>query len=310
MSVALPQGSYFARTLNGLGFIDKLYNTGNCLACDVTRGTPIVVDGINPFSGVNFVLQAGGKIAGKVTTASGGVPVAGAKIRFFNGAGSFLGETFTNGVGDYTSPGFPATTATDGYYVRTMNYAGLIDEIYNNARCAPCTLADGTRVPVTANTTRTGIDFALDGGGLIAGYIKDQATQSPIPGVTVAIYLAGTGTKVATTDPTDANGFYSISLPVGSYDVEPNPVAGFRPFVPTGLRTGGAFARSTVVVETGTETTGVGFALVACPPITVTPTTLTLATFGQLYSKSLVATGGTALTRSPSPTARRRPASA
>ena len=43
---AVPAGTYYLRTLNGLGYIDRVYDTDVCLACDVTRGTPIVVDGV------------------------------------------------------------------------------------------------------------------------------------------------------------------------------------------------------------------------------------------------------------------------
>ena len=157
--------------------------------------------------------------------------------------------------------------------------------------CAPCTIAQGTPITVVTAGIRTGVDFGLDAGGLVSGYVINQDTGAPIAGVTVAVYIAGTNTLVANTDATNTSGYYQISLPVGSYSFEPNPLPGFRPFVPASLRRG--FARSTVNVDTGTETTGVGFALVACAPITVSPATLPLAAQGQLYSSVFSASGGT-----------------
>lgn len=282
---AVPAGTYFARTANGLGFVDRLYDTDVCLACDPTRGTPIVVDGTNPVGGINFALTAGGRIAGTVTASAGGAAIAGSKVRFFNSAGSFLGQSFTNGVGAYVSPGLPP----GNYFVRTANTGGFVDELYLDAPCSPCNLSQGTAVTIVTAGLRTGIDFALDAGGLVSGYVTDQVTGSPIRGVTLSVYRASDGVLVATTDPTDANGYYQISLPVGTYQVEPNPVAGFRPAL-TGLR--GPLARSTVTVGTDTETTGIGFALVACTPITVNPSTLPLAAQGQLYSSTFTASGG------------------
>ena len=290
----LPAGTYFARTLNGLGYVDILFdqtqptilNGGVCLACDVTDGTPIVVDGTGETSGINFRLPAGGRIIGSVTTTSGGA-VAGATVRFFNTSGTVVGEVFTNGVGTYTSPGLPA----GNYFVRTINFAKLIDEVYPNVPCAPCVPSQGTAVTVTTGNTTPNINFVLDGGGLVSGTVIDQTTGAPIPGVTVAVYRASDGVLVATTDPTDANGYYRVSLPIGQYQLEPNPIAGFKPVVVPGLR--GPAARSTVNVDTGTETTGVGFALISCPAVTVNPATLPLAAKGQLYNTTLTASGGT-----------------
>ena len=290
--IAVPAGTYFARTSNGLGYVDRLYDTDVCLACDVTRGTPIVVDGTGATTGINFALTAGGRVTGSVTSAATGATVAGVKVRFFNSNGSFLGETFSNGVGVYTSPGLPP----GNYFVRTVNYSGLIDEVYNNVPCAPCALSQGTAVTIVTAGLKPGIDFALGAGGLVPGYVKEDSTGTPIPGATVGIYQTSDGiTKgilVATTDPTDSNGFYAISLPAGRYIIEPNPVAGYRPVAVNGLR--GPLARSTVTVETDTETTGIGFSLVACTPITVNPSTLPLAAQGQLYSSTFSASGGTA----------------
>lgn len=239
MSTGVPAGTYFART-SSFDYVNKLYDTGVCLACDVTRGTPITVDGIGATGGINFALTAGGHIAGTVTATTGGAAVPGSRIRLFNSSGSFIAQTFTNGVGAYITAALPP----GNYFVRTANTSGFIDELYNNAPCVPCTQSQGTAVTVVTAGLKGGIDFALDSGGLVSGFIKDQATGSPIKGVTVSVYRASDGVLVATTDPTDANGYYRISLPVGTYQVEPSAVAGFRPAL-AALR--GPAARSTVV---------------------------------------------------------------
>jgi hypothetical protein len=297
---ALPQGIYYARTLNGLGFVDVLYDQtlvqspplGVCLACDVSDGTPIALNGTEAKTGVNFALAAGGKISGTVTKAVGGAAVAGVKIRVFNSSFSFVAETFTNGVGAYTTPGLPA----GNYFIRTANTAGLIDTLYPNVACVPCAGAVENLVTVTNSNVTPNINFALSQGALISGTIRNQTTGAPLKGVTVSFFTPGApagALPVGTSDPSDATGYYQISLPAGSYEVAPNPIAGFRPVLAAGLLHR-PFARSTVTVETDTETTGIGFALVACEPVIVNPSTLPLAAQGQLYTATLTATGGTA----------------
>lgn len=296
---ALPPGTYYARTFNGLGFVDVLYDQtqvpllGVCLACDVTLGTPITFTGTETEakSGVNFSLAAGGKITGTVTRSSTGAPIAGVKIRIFNTSFAFVGETFTNGVGAYTTPGLPP----GDYFLRTANTAGLIDKLHPNAPCAPCTALQGTPVVVTNGNVTPNINFALGQGALVSGTIRNETTGAPLRGVTVSFFLSDAADAVAigTSDPSDATGYYQISLPAGTYFVAPNPVAGFRPALAAGL-THRPWARSTVTVETDTETTGIGFALVSCAPVTVNPSTLPLAAQGQLYNAVLTATGGVA----------------
>ena len=55
-SPALPAGTYFARTTNTRGFVDKLYNNIPCAGCVVTTGNPITVSVGSLTSGINFAL--------------------------------------------------------------------------------------------------------------------------------------------------------------------------------------------------------------------------------------------------------------
>jgi hypothetical protein len=55
----LPAGTYFARTENSRGFINKLYNNLTCPGCDVTTGTPITIVARADTPNINFALNAG-----------------------------------------------------------------------------------------------------------------------------------------------------------------------------------------------------------------------------------------------------------
>ncbi|HLA75990.1 MAG TPA: hypothetical protein VJU18_00265 [Vicinamibacteria bacterium] len=74
----LPAGSYYARTYRAAGYIDELHNNLPCVGtCNVTAGAGIVVSAGAITSGVDFDLQAGGRVSGTVTNAVSGTPLAG-----------------------------------------------------------------------------------------------------------------------------------------------------------------------------------------------------------------------------------------
>jgi hypothetical protein len=56
----LTPGTYFARTVSGLNYVNRLFNNLPCApACTVTTGTPIVVTAGSIHTGVNFALSPG-----------------------------------------------------------------------------------------------------------------------------------------------------------------------------------------------------------------------------------------------------------
>jgi len=121
----------------------------------------------------------------------------------------------TDGAGAYLSrSGLP----TGSYFVQTFNPGDLLDELYNDIPCIGfCQPTTGTPVPVTVAETTSGIDFALEPGGSIAGNVTNSATGLGVAGVTVQIYDAiGSFVESATTD---ATGDYETaeSLPTGTY---------------------------------------------------------------------------------------------
>src|SRR6185503_967721 len=75
-SPGLPAGTYFARTSNWLGYVNELYNDITCLGCDATNGAPIAITTGATAGGINFALAMGGRIAGTVTDAATGSPIA------------------------------------------------------------------------------------------------------------------------------------------------------------------------------------------------------------------------------------------
>ena len=82
----LPAGTYYARTSNVGGYVNRLYDGLPCPGtCTVTAGLPIVVAAGSTTNGVNFSLSAGGRITGTITDATTGSPLAGVTVSIFDG---------------------------------------------------------------------------------------------------------------------------------------------------------------------------------------------------------------------------------
>jgi hypothetical protein len=224
---ALPDGTYYLKTINTLGFVDKLYDNAFCPGggCPVVTGTPVVVAGTGTVGGKNFVLSTGGRISGNV--AGPGTPnfptiQFGTNVQIYNDTGVFLGSSTLDGSLNYTSFALPAGR----YYARTANSLGLIDQLYSGVACSPsCTITGGTPIDVVAGATTGGKNFTLTIGGNIAGTVRDQGTTSPIAQVRVTAFQAdGSPAKAGATN---ANGEYSIiGLPPGTYYLRTSIVNG------------------------------------------------------------------------------------
>jgi hypothetical protein len=75
-------------------------------------------------------------------------------------------------------------------------------------------------VSVSGNTT---VDFALIAGHILSGTVLNQSSN-PVAGADIDVSDATTGDKIYTaSDNTDANGYYQVVIPAGSYDVDFRP---------------------------------------------------------------------------------------
>ena len=179
------------------GYNDGTLNGVTVSAGQAATGKDITLTKIAPTKGT---------IKGTVKDTSS-APIGGVSIKVFN-------------AGDRTSPVGTATTAGDGsYQVGNLdpksydvvaNKTGYFDAEKNNNQVS----AGGTTTVDLTMTKWTG------GGtkGTISGTVTDSKTSSPISGVDVKIYQAGTSTLVDSKS-TDSNGIYSADLTAGSYDV-------------------------------------------------------------------------------------------
>ena len=258
-TVGLPTGTYFARTSSDTGFVNKLYNNVACTACAVTSGMPITVTAGSTTTGINFALDVGGRISGRVTDSATSAPLANIEIDIYDGCGQLVTFGFTDGAGNYTTfSGLPTGT----YYVLTFNFAGYIDEAYNNIACVRCSVTSGNPVTVTSGATTTGINFALARGTRISGTVTDSATSAKISNIGINI-LDATGTLVDSVV-TNLSGVYvSRSLPPGTYYAGTSNSIGYVNEIYNNILCPGcsAFSGTPITLTTGSDRSGIDFSL-------------------------------------------------
>ena len=227
----LPAGTYYVKTQTAYfsGYIDELYNDIPCpvtINCTVTTGTGIPVT-VGTTQTANFALSHGGSISGTVTDAGTLAGLSGLNIVVYTSTGLFVNSAVTAAGGTYTVVGLPTS---GNYFARTvvpstMNY---LDQLYNNLSCLNCSVTTGTPIGVTAGTTTSSINFALQAGGAISGVVTDAGTGFGILGaVTVQIY-ASSGSVVKSAATLACQASYTVNgLPTGTYYA--------RTFVPSAL---------------------------------------------------------------------------
>lgn len=266
VSGLLP-GTYYAVSENDQGLIDELYDDIPCpaLSCSATSGSPIVVVAGATTSGVDFALARGGRIAGSITSAGSGMPIAGALLAIYDAAGVHLGWSDpSDAAGRYRlGTGLPPGT----YRARTSNESGFIDELFDDIPCpgGGCSVSPGTPIVVAAGVTTSGIDFALDTGGRMAGRITSAASGAPLGGIYVGVY-ASTGNHVGWSSPTDAAGSYlTPALLPGTYFAETLNYQSFTDEIyddiPCPSGSCSVTSGSPIVVTAEATTSGIDFAL-------------------------------------------------
>lgn len=191
------------------------------LAADARRATWVArVDNVGAAGEIVILGGTATQLAGRVTRAVDGSPVASIVIGAFRDYGTFLsyvGTAQTNASGDYVLSIFPGEAAT--YYARTGDYVGQNLDVAMLAYAGvPCSVRDwyyinscvGTMTPIVPplGGSVTGIDFALPPTATIAGRVRSETSGAPVFGAQVTVY-DGSG-NTAGYQYTDAAGRYRV----------------------------------------------------------------------------------------------------
>jgi hypothetical protein len=261
----LPPGNYHVRTIAAgfvpLNYIAELYDDIQCWGCDVTTGAVVAVSSGGTTTGIDFALNVGGVIGGTVTDALTGSPLAGMSVRIYNSTATIATLAFTDSSGAYSVLGLP----TGSYFAHALGTTNHVGELYDNLLCvSQCIVTAGNSISVTAGSTTSNINFALDRAGSLAGTVTDSVSSATLNGVTVAAY-ATNGAWLASATTSGAGAYTITGLPAGTYHTRTFNRAGYHDEVydnlllcfPSCLPTSGAGVSVTAGITTG----GVDFAL-------------------------------------------------
>ncbi|MEM7131548.1 MAG: carboxypeptidase regulatory-like domain-containing protein [Chloroflexota bacterium] len=185
---------------------------------------PIAVRAPEIISGIDVDLALGGQIAGRITSASDGSPLASATVKLYDALESYFVQSIrTDSAGYYTSTGL-----YNGQYQlkfespRVGISASHIDAFYGGS----LNLVSSTPVAVSGTDLVRGINGMLNAkitqGGQITGTVSAVDTGLPLPSVLVVAYN-DQEVDVQTTY-TDSDGTYAlIGLADGDYRIQFRP---------------------------------------------------------------------------------------
>ncbi len=184
----LPTGTYFVRTLNFKHFIDELHDGIVCTAgvCNETSGTPVLLT-VGSQTQVNFALDKGAVISGRITEKNSGDSLNSMLIDLYDASGNHLNYEFPDTDGNYSSLiGLPQ----GNYFLKTINFNGFVDQLYDAFPCVAsrCNPLLGTPVFVEPDNNAQNVDFPLEKGSAISGRITESATGFPLSDVFVLMF--------------------------------------------------------------------------------------------------------------------------
>ena len=281
----LPSGSYTVEFAPGCGdvgsYLPQWYNdqssAGSANSVSVTDGSTT--------SGINGSLLPGGIVTGTVTAAVGGADLQGICVNASQTGGSGTGSATTAANGTYTVDNLPTGTYTvefsAGSCGNTGNYA---DQWYNSESSA----AAANPVSVTAGSTTSSINAAMEPGATIEGTVTAANGGADLSGICVFATISGGTTPVFAS--TGSNGAYSITgLAAGSYTVEFTAACGNSGSYADQWYNNASSQSSatTVVVGAGATATGINAAMVLTGSISGT---VTISGGGGLYLTCVTAT--------------------
>ena len=176
------------------GYITEYYQD----TYDSSLATPVSVTVPDNTPNINFTMDVGGTISGHVYQADGVTPISNVWI-VANSSSGYGYATSSSSDGSYTI----TSLGTDNYTLR-VSASGYITEYYQGTYDSSA----ATPVSVTAPNNTPNIDFTLDVGGTINGYVYQANGTTPISGALV----------FASKDTSPYNG-YSYTASDGSYTI-------------------------------------------------------------------------------------------
>ncbi|NQT83173.1 carboxypeptidase regulatory-like domain-containing protein, partial [bacterium] len=214
----LPAGTYYleANAPAG-GYAGEYYDNVGALVMNRSSATAIALGEGESQTGKDFALAAGGVIEGKVTDALTARGIEGVIVTVYEfDFGAVAGQTTTDSNGDYAVGNLPSGDYRISADAEAFTYTS---QYYDGQPMTEEGKAASTAVQVTAGTTASNINFALEDKTFISGTVTDDLSDpgTPIEGAVVTAYNADW--EPVESDTTAGDGTYEIHLEAGDYYV-------------------------------------------------------------------------------------------
>jgi len=213
-TLPLAPGTYYLRTNSGdLGYLDVVFGDLTSGANNPQGGTGVALTGGNGAENQDFSLVQGGRIKGRVTDGTNGIPRA--RVQIYSDAGGRVPVASAIAAGDGTFT--VARGLAAGKYFAVADADGFVPERHAGATCVGCVPQSGTEIQVTLGAVETIADFTLSSGGLVRGVVNGPGSL-PLRGIVVEFYDAAHPTRVLQQAQTDTDGRYVTvaALPAGT----------------------------------------------------------------------------------------------
>lgn len=169
---------------------DDAFGLQSALSWNAQAGVSywIRVSGFNGATGpFELHVGSGGAVSGTVTATGSGAPVTAGEVSLHFSGGFFLRSVPLQADGSYTV-GIEGLQGAGLFQVRTQNEEGIRDEVWDDRPCTGgllCDFGSGDLVTVESLDTTSGIDFALDPGGAIAGTVRRVFNGDPLEAIRI-----------------------------------------------------------------------------------------------------------------------------
>src|SRR5262249_32578831 len=165
-----------------LNLLPQYYNNKPSLA----TATPVSVASGGTTSNIDAAMQPGGQITGTVTDNSTHAVQGDVEVDLSDARGSQLNDGCTGAEGTYSFAGLTTGSYRVGF-AASSDFCGVdtnyLPQFYNGKS----SLAAADPVSVTAGSTTSNINAALQQGGQITGTVTDASTHNPVAGVVVEV---------------------------------------------------------------------------------------------------------------------------
>ena len=205
----LAPGTYRVRAeASGRGYIEQYYD--GRLSWD--EASLVAVERSEAIEGVDFALDLGASISGKVVDAITGLPIVDIRVKASDDDRGYYSDTRTDSRGEYILRGI----APGAYRIEVRGQEkGYIEELYDDE----LVWDEADLVIVRDNSSFGGIDFGLVRGATISGIVTDADTGLPLSNVSIEAENVRDGWPGAYAE-TDADGSYVLrGVSPGTYRI-------------------------------------------------------------------------------------------